>query len=51
MPPALVRGVIPVRTLVSGGVRITGHKSINLSFRTSPQTGVGIPIVIETAFF
>ena len=45
-----MRGVIPVRTLVSGRVRITGHKSFNLSFRTSPQTGVGIPFVIETAF-
>ena len=49
LPPAFMRGVIPVRTLVSGGVRITGHKSINLSFRTSPQTGVGISNVQQAA--
>ena len=29
LPPALVRGVIPVRTLVSGGVRITDNKASN----------------------
>ena len=49
LPPAFMRGVIPVFTLVSGGVRITGHKSINLSFRTSPQTGVGISNVQQAA--
>ena len=29
LPPALVRGVIPVRILVSGGVRITDNKASN----------------------
>ena len=31
--------------------RTADCKSINVSFRTSPQTGVGIPTVIETTFF
>ncbi|MDD7674358.1 MAG: hypothetical protein PUJ12_06230, partial [Oscillospiraceae bacterium] len=31
--------------------RTAGHESIKVSFRTSPQTGVGIPLVIETTFF
>ena len=29
LPPAFMRGVIPVRTLVSGGVRITDNKASN----------------------
>ena len=40
-----------MRTLVSGGARISGCVPIYVSFRTSPQTGVGISIVIENAFF
>ena len=50
-PPAFMRGVVPVRTLVPGGARISGCVPIYVSFRTSPQTGVGIPLVIVTAFF
>ena len=30
--------------------RTADRKSINMSFRTSPQTGVGIPAVQQTAF-
>ncbi len=44
LPPALVRGVPPVRKLVAGGARISGCVPIYVSFRTSPQTGVGISI-------
>ena len=60
MPPALVRGVAPVRTLVPGGVRIfcaaSKSRSLrlvhrqNMSFRTSAHAGVGIPIEFQAAY-
>ena len=31
--------------------RTAGRESNKVSFRTSPKTGVGIPLVIETTFF
>ena len=45
-----MRGVVPVRTLVPGGVRISGCVPIYVSFRTSPQTGVGISIEFRAAY-
>ena len=49
MPPVFMRGVVPVRTLVPGGARISGCVPSYVSFRTSAHAGVGISIVIVTA--